>query len=269
MSRPTYTIRHASWDDVDDVIALRVHAEDWLHAAGIDQWTVRQTGVNGVQKGIADGTSYVIEHEDTVIGSFTIGQADLDFWTVSEALQPAAYLYKFMIRSDHRGTGLGDQVLDWVCASAEASGRPVVRLDCWKSNTLLHMYYLRRGFKRVGLRHAPGRQSGALFERPSNLRIAEQRVELVDATDRPVMTGRYDPTGAAAVLLEAAAIVLSGKRGEPGSDWDTALDQAARALDAQASRVKQRGGMYYRVLDGKRRDTPDEGAAEARWSAAG
>lgn len=64
----------------------------------------------------------------------------------------------------------------------------------------------------------------------------------------------YDPTGEAATWEAAAALVSSLKRDPmPGDEldyWNTALTQAARALETEGRKVKQANGMYYRVLDG-------------------
>jgi len=36
---PTYRIRSASLDDLNDVLALRQEAERWLRERGVEQWT--------------------------------------------------------------------------------------------------------------------------------------------------------------------------------------------------------------------------------------
>ena len=71
--------------------------------------------------------------------------------------RPATYLYKFMLDASARGTGLGDALLNWACERAAGQGDRWLRLDCWRSNAALHDYYLRRGFRHVDTRTAPGR----------------------------------------------------------------------------------------------------------------
>lgn len=71
-------------------------------------------------------------------------------------------------------------------------------------------------------------------------------------TDEPA---NYDPAGVAAAWEAAAQLVASLKSAEPmpgdAQDyWNTALTQAARALETEGRKVKQANGMYYRVLDG-------------------
>lgn len=184
-STANYRIRHVTPDDTDDVIGLRVHAETWLRQAGIEQWTVRATGERNIRHSIEAGTAYVVTTEPgDIVGSLTLDVADPAFWTPAEMAQPALYLYKLMILTGWRGTGLGDLLLDWCCARAESAGARHLRLDCWRTNAGLHRYYRDRGFRWVDVRYAPGRQSGALFERAVEVRTAanDGAARLTDAT---------------------------------------------------------------------------------------
>jgi hypothetical protein len=53
-----------------------------------------------------------------------------------------------------------------VLSAVESAERGSKRLglDCWRTNSKLHDYYLRRGFKRVRTEVVPGRMSGEPFQ---------------------------------------------------------------------------------------------------------
>ncbi|MFF5265325.1 GNAT family N-acetyltransferase [Actinomadura viridis] len=159
-------IRAATTDDVDAVIALRIESEAWLHSAGIQQWVDRARGVRNIRDGIAAGNTYVVEHESTVVASLTLAGPDPDFWTDADIPSSALYLYKFMIGSPHRGTGLGSRLLDWACDQARQRQKLWLRLDCWRENKALQRYYMQHGFQHVRTVVVAGRGSGALFQRP-------------------------------------------------------------------------------------------------------
>jgi GNAT superfamily N-acetyltransferase len=180
----TYHVRVAGEQDVDAVVALRRHAEDWLRSAGIEQWTKSAYGARVIKGWIGTGSTFVVQTDDSeIIGSLSLDAGDPTFWTEHEMRAPALYLYKFIIRSDHRGTGLGDVLLDWSCYRTEMAGGLWLRLDCWRDNTGLHKYYLDRGFQYLTTRTHPIRMSGALFERPAELRLATNcSAKLVDHT---------------------------------------------------------------------------------------
>lgn len=175
-------IRIATPDDVDAVVALRIEAEEWLRSAGINQWVDRARGVRNIREGIAAGTTYVVTDDaGAVIASLTLAGPDRDFWTSDDDLDSALYLYKFMISRPYRGTGLGDELLDWACEEAARRGRRWLRLDCWRGNTALQRYYLRRGFDHVRTVVVAGRGSGALFQRPVTTRRSPARRDLSTA----------------------------------------------------------------------------------------
>ncbi|TLW89244.1 GNAT family N-acetyltransferase [Saccharomonospora piscinae] len=180
----TYTVRPGTAADADTVLQLRRHAERWLREAGIDQWTSSTKGSRAIYRQVADGTTFIVRDDSSApVGSLCLEGPDTDFWTQQEVQQPASYLYKFMLAAAARGTGLGDALLNWACKRAASQGNRWLRLDCWRSNTALHDYYIRRGFQHVDTRTAPGRQSGALFERPTDVILPVRgEVELVDET---------------------------------------------------------------------------------------
>lgn len=160
------TIRPATTADEDAVIGLRIEAEAWLHAAGIQQWVDRARGIRSIQASIASGTTHVVlDSSSNVVASLTLGAADEDFWGPQDSPADGLYLYKFMVSRSHRGLGGG--LLDWAAAQAAAQGRQWLRLDCWRDNSGLHRYYQRHGFCHVRTMMVPGRDSGALFQRPA------------------------------------------------------------------------------------------------------
>jgi GNAT superfamily N-acetyltransferase len=265
MNKPiTYRIRHAGPQDLEACLNLRLLAEEALAAAGITQWHDREHGRQVITGWIDQGAMHVVTtHAGDVVVCFALAGADPAFWTPAEAAQPALYLYKFIVRADRRGSGLGDLVLDWCSRRAAESGARWLRLDCWRANTSLHRYWLNRGFRLIDIREHPVRNSGALFERDAGTTLAAPQlrdaIALGDDTS-PNLTAaapmrdtddRYDPTGEATIWNEAAALVSSMKHDQPSTDpdaWNTALEQAARALENKGRAVRQAAGMYHRVI---------------------
>jgi hypothetical protein len=73
---------------------------------------------------------------------------------------------------------------------------------------------------------------------------------------------RYDPSGEAAIWQRAAELVNQLKRDQiPGDDlnvWNTALDQACRVLENESRAIRQRDGMYHRVITGQHHHPPSD-----------
>jgi hypothetical protein len=79
----------------------------------------------------------------------------------------------------------------------------------------------------------------------------------------------YDPEGTAAAWVEAAGMILDMRLTDPPrieDAWNTALEQAARTLETQASRIKQASGMYYRPLTGVADDGSGAAASQTQSS---
>lgn len=160
-------------DDFEKILNLRKEAAEWLSRSGIDQWTDIKRGATAIKDWLESGSTFVVQNEGMeIVASLALGSADPDFWTAEEITEPAVYLYKFMINRSNRGTGLGEILLDWACEKSSQRGAYFLRLDCWKTNSGLHRYYLDRGFDYLTTRSKTGRKSGALFERPTGVRTA-------------------------------------------------------------------------------------------------
>jgi ribosomal protein S18 acetylase RimI-like enzyme len=178
----TYTIRTATDTDLDTLIGLRRYAESWLHTASIQQWTDHARGAAVIRAGITDATTRVVlDDQGAIVASLTLSGPDPDFWTPADDPDSALYLYKFMIGPKGRGTGLGDALLDWACTQAQHRGKTWLRLDCWRTNTRLQAYYARRGFTLLRIVPVPGRDSGALMQRPATLHTSFSPITLQEA----------------------------------------------------------------------------------------
>lgn len=168
-------IRLADEFDLNPVIALRIAAEEWLHASGADQWRNRERGIQNIEEGIQSGKTFVVVEStdrNAVVATITLSGPDLDWWHHKDNPDDALYLYKFIISNAWRGTGLGNEILDWACGQAGRQGKTYLRLDCWRTNLKLHGYYKSRAFRHIRTESLPGRGSGALFERDAKARTA-------------------------------------------------------------------------------------------------
>lgn len=144
------------WDD----------ARTRLQTHGIKQWQYPLNRAR-VESSIRAGECWVIEDEQGgILGTITIDDfADPDFWKASDYPQSAAYVHRMIVASHATGNNLGARLLNFAASLARAEGKPLLRLDAWRTNTALHSYYLGQGFRLVRIVAVPNRNSGALFER--------------------------------------------------------------------------------------------------------
>jgi ribosomal protein S18 acetylase RimI-like enzyme len=169
-SAPTEYLRPAAVEDVPALLALRTEAEEWLRTKGTDQWSDPETGEKAITKwraSIDEGRAWVVVDErDEVLATVSRGPVDRDFWRDADRPESALYLYKLIVAREASGRSLGTRVIDWMCRLAALEGRTWVRIDTWRTNTELHTYYERLGFKHVRTEAPAHRRSGWLAQRP-------------------------------------------------------------------------------------------------------
>ncbi|MFE1444368.1 GNAT family N-acetyltransferase [Streptomyces sp. NPDC058739] len=170
-SARTEYLRPAAAEDVPALLELRAEAERWLRTKGTDQWSDAETGERAIAKwraSIDEGRAWVVVGEGgKVLATVSRGPVDRDFWTDTDRPESALYLYKLMVAREASGRHLGTRVIDWMSRLAELEGRTWVRIDTWRTNTGLHAYYERLGFKHVRTEAPSHRRSGWLAQRPA------------------------------------------------------------------------------------------------------
>ncbi|MEV6123861.1 GNAT family N-acetyltransferase [Streptomyces sp. NPDC052077] len=170
-SAQTEYLRPAAAEDVPALLALRAEAEGWLRTKGTDQWSDPETGERAISKwraSIDEGRAWVVVGESgEVLATVSRGPVDRDFWTDGDHPETALYLYKLMVARNASGRQLGTRVIDWMSRLAALEGRTWVRIDTWRTNTGLHAYYERLGFKHVRTEAPSHRRSGWLAQRPA------------------------------------------------------------------------------------------------------
>ncbi|MEU5978813.1 GNAT family N-acetyltransferase [Streptomyces sp. NPDC047315] len=150
-------------------MSLRTEAEAWLRTKDTDQWSDPETGERAIAKwhtSIDEGRAWVVvDDQGQALATVSRGAVDRDFWMDTDHPESALYLYKLIVARAASGRHLGVRVIDWVSRLAELEGRTWVRIDTWRTNTGLHAYYERLGFKHVRTEAPPHRLSGWLAQR--------------------------------------------------------------------------------------------------------
>lgn len=170
MAETTPVIRLATASDVPAMVAMRREAEAWLADRGIEQWTSKwiEVGNEKLERATRQRRAWVIDLDGDVGATVTLGGPDEDLWHIEDG--PALYLYKMIVARRHANCGIGKIILDWAVDQATRHGYPWLRLDTWPTNAALMDYYQRHGFTHVRTECVPGRDTGALFQRPANRR---------------------------------------------------------------------------------------------------
>ncbi len=221
------TVRPATRDDVGVLHRLRVEAENWLAAQGIEQWGHGHLTRDDVHAQVVDGQWHVAQTDDgEVAGGLRLLWADEPVWQADHAF--AAYVHGLVVGRRFAGLGVGERLLAWVQERARDARAPTVRLDCVESNGALRSYYARLGFREVGRRDFDGPWLAAvLLEKPvpaadllDDLRLA------FDVSDRAARL--------ASAHFEAGVAATPKADGSPVTEADRAVERLLRESLSQA-----------------------------------
>lgn len=159
-------------DELDPVVQVLNEAAQRLHHKGVVQWPRSFADDGGhrlrtLRKRAERGQVFLFSGRkgEVPLGTITLtDKPDPDFahgWPSGSAL----YAYRVARADRAAGLGIGAKMLEFANFQAWSAGYPWVRLDCSRTNTALHSYYLNQGFELVNVVEVPGRKSGALFQR--------------------------------------------------------------------------------------------------------
>jgi GNAT superfamily N-acetyltransferase len=146
--------------DLDDVLDILRESARWLASRGINQWRVEGFPRELIAGDISSGEVYVARRDRRAVGTFTLQWRDELFWP--GAADEAGYIHRIAVRRETRG--LGVELLKFAERATAATGRKLLRLDCFSGNAALCGYYERAGFVRVADVAVDGRDDATVPE---------------------------------------------------------------------------------------------------------
>jgi ribosomal protein S18 acetylase RimI-like enzyme len=224
------TIRRAVPADLSTVLAVVRSVARWLHSEGYDQWPDGSPSLSGprLYAQIRRGEFWLVSSGADPAAVIAVSRAgDADFWTPGELAEPAAYISKAAVVRRFAGAGTGAMMLRWASDLAAAEGARWVRFDVWKTNADLQAYYRCQGWDYLRTVDAPGRNSGALFQRRAEAdpeargaftltAVPELPVETV-VEGSPVIVA----TGDGPVAATVTGITFDWSAGVVAAPWET------------------------------------------------
>lgn len=169
-------IAQANAQHLNTVLGLIEDARSWLWTKDTDQWeepwpTAAARDAR-VLKGLQNRKTWIVW--DGAIAAATVTLAMVHnraVWSepacTCDLTERAVYVHRLITARKYAGCGLGAELIDWAGLRGRRKNRARwIRIDVWGTNTGLHDYYRRKGFKPCGYCADPGYPSGALFEKP-------------------------------------------------------------------------------------------------------
>ena len=131
--------------DIETVRSLLEEVSAWLLAQGVRQWPASFADEWFVPA-LEAGHTWLATREGELVATITLQWDDELVW--GPRPPEAGYVHRLAVR---RGAaGVGAELLAWAEQETRASGRALLRLDCWSENARLREYYESHGFQHRG-----------------------------------------------------------------------------------------------------------------------
>ncbi|WP_206786650.1 GNAT family N-acetyltransferase [Amycolatopsis sp. MtRt-6] len=173
-----YRLRAATEADIPALLAILDGASEWLGSQGTDQWAGSRWRAEELRPDLATGGLRVAEQLRPDLATGVSAAAEPALAEAGRSSPPlravpvatmtlgetasSLHLGHFAVDRRFAGLGVGAWLIREAADEAARRGKRSLRLDAWTTNTRLHDYYRRQGFRLVRI---SGGTSGALFER--------------------------------------------------------------------------------------------------------
>ena len=153
-------VRKSVEQDIDRIMEVLADGRAAIATLGIDQWQAGYPFRNTIEADVAAGMSYVVEDEDTVVGTFMMtyeGEPTYDViegaWlTASDSAAPRyACIHRIAVADEARGKGVAKFAIAQGLDLARAEGAESVRIDTHPGNVRMRGLCSRMGFSECGI----------------------------------------------------------------------------------------------------------------------
>lgn len=152
-SNQNLTIKRIQTDDIADLSSVLTDAVTWMDDELLtdkgSQWLPDEVTSEKLLETYANDEIYIGYLDERPVCSVIIQKKDNIFWQGANH-DDALYLHKLSVVSDHRGTGLAEELVNLVYERASELGKYYVRLDCDSTREKLCHFYTNLGFQHQG-----------------------------------------------------------------------------------------------------------------------
>jgi ribosomal protein S18 acetylase RimI-like enzyme len=103
-----------------------------------------------VEKEIQENLQWKIVEDGKIICVFAITFSDPYIWKEKNS-DPAIYIHRIVTHPGSRGKNLVGSIVEWAKEYGKQHQKKYVRMDTWGDNLKLKEYYMRFGFKFLGI----------------------------------------------------------------------------------------------------------------------
>jgi GNAT superfamily N-acetyltransferase len=162
-------IRKAETRDLDAIMDIVWRTVMLLQSEGNMQWGDDYPTIDDFSQDIDDGTLYVCETDDEILGFLCCNQIPpQEYGTVAWSLptDPALIIHRFAVSPETHRKGIGTALMKQAEEVARAQGCRSLRTDTCSLNIRMRLLFVKMGYEKVGEVHFANRtQTFYCFEK--------------------------------------------------------------------------------------------------------
>jgi GNAT superfamily N-acetyltransferase len=166
-------VRPAIGADFETITGFIDEASWWLASKGTDQWARPWPDElerdDRVRRGIKEGCTWMVVDEGESVATISCRRdGNPELWRDCERAEAAVYVSRLIVRRSRGGQRIGNELINWagLWARRQYAAR-WIRIDVWTTNTMLHHYYRKRGFRFCRRCDYVSYPSAMLFQKPT------------------------------------------------------------------------------------------------------
>ena len=148
-------IRIAERKDVDKIMQIIADARESIGRLGIDQWQYGYPTRELVKEDVSLSRSYVVLRDGEICATFTLindGEPTYNKIYCGSWLNDGKYiaLHRIAISHEHRGQGIAEEIIAFLCNYAKENGFFSVKVDTHTGNLPMRKMLEKNGFEYCG-----------------------------------------------------------------------------------------------------------------------
>ena len=134
--------------DIPAMLKLYDIAREYQKAKSLRSWLPFDPAL--VEKEITEKRQWKIVEEDTVVCIFMIAYEDPFIWGERNN-DPSIYIHRIVTHPQYHGNNYVLKIVEWAKQHAKNKGKQFIRMDTWGDNPKLTDYYIKCGFRFLGI----------------------------------------------------------------------------------------------------------------------
>ena len=163
-------IRLAEKKDIDRIMQIISDARESIGRLGIDQWQYGYPTRDIVKEDVMLERSFVVIKDDEICATFALmlhGEPTYKKIYCGAWISDGEYLalHRIAIESSHKGKGIAEQIVKFICEYGNENGYSSVRVDTHQGNIPMRKMLEKNGFEYCGTIHLLDGQDRVAYER--------------------------------------------------------------------------------------------------------